>query len=97
MTTEIQSHDEFDPETHAESGRFGDDYLATKDDDELLEMRDNWALNADELESVEDELEDRNGGVNPRIAADDDTEERCDQCGGIIGRVPEDGGCKRSI
>lgn len=85
MTTEIQSHDEFDPETHAESGRFGDDYLATKDDDELLEMRDNWALNGDELESVNDALEDRN------------QEERCTQCGGIIGRVPEEGGCKRSI
>ena len=71
---------------------FTDDYLASKDDAELLEMRDNWALNGDELADVNDELEARNGGVSPRIAADDDTGPFC-FCGHAEGSHVANGAC----
>ena len=48
-----------------------DDYLASKDDDELRTMRD-WALDADELEALNDELEARAISTEPE--ADDEPE-----------------------
>ena len=50
---------------------YTDSYLASKDDDELLDMLNNWPLDVVELEQVEAEIEHRLGYV-PRIAADED-------------------------
>jgi hypothetical protein len=52
---------------------YSDDYLASKDDSELRDMRDSWALDSDELEALNDELELR--GIPTEPSADSANEE----------------------